>query len=50
MDVFGLRKSSIDQKRELSRRSLFRGSGLTALAALGAAVPAEAALELGPNL
>ena len=50
MDVFGLRESSKNQKTELSRRSLFRGSGLTALAALGAAVPAEAALELGPNL
>jgi L-seryl-tRNA(Ser) seleniumtransferase len=50
MDVFGLRESLAGQDTELSRRSLFRGSGLTALAALGVAVPAEAALEVGPNL
>ncbi len=35
---------------ELSRRSLFRGSGLAALAALGTTPRAEAALEIGPNL
>ena len=50
MDIFGLRDTLKTQKTELSRRSLFRGSGLTALAALGAAVPADAALEVGPNL
>ncbi|MDA0206519.1 MAG: aminotransferase class V-fold PLP-dependent enzyme [Acidobacteria bacterium] len=50
MDIFGLRESLESQKTELSRRSLFQGSGLTALAALGVAVPAEAALEVGPNL
>lgn len=50
MDIFGLHESLTTQKAELSRRSLFRGSGLTALAAMGAAVPADAALEVGPNL
>lgn len=50
MDISGLRESLSPQKTELSRRSLFRGSGLAALATLGVAVPADAALEVGPSL
>lgn len=42
---------SLQPSNSLSRRNLFRGSGLAALAALGAATPAaQGALEVGPNL